>query len=334
MRDAGALLRDAIVVDLLVPSAPGGTSAPKDFDAFTAQFVNSGVTWVTFTLVTDMDASVEATTLAIAAARSHILTRPQSYILVDSAADIERAKREHKLAVSFNFQGTNAFAGRLDLIEVYRRLGVTHALMCFNEKNAVADGCYERTDAGLSRYGLRVIREMNRVGMIVDVSHTGIRSSLEAIDVSEKPVIMSHSNVRALADHPRNISDAQIKAIAAKNGVIGIAGISAMTTSTDAPDAVSPQEIFRHIDYITRLVGPAHVGFGLDYIPNTQGLIAWIKSRPETFPADQHRNQMLSAGPQVIEPVVALMLQSGYPETDIRNILGANWLRVLRACAV
>lgn len=328
------LLRDSIVVDLLVPSAPGGTSAPKDFDAFAAQFTHSGVTWVTLTIVTDMDASVEATILAIAAARSHILTRPESYVFVDSTDDIERAKREHKLAVSFNFQGTNAFTGRLDLIEIYRRLGVTHALMCFNEKNAVADGCYERTDAGLSRYGLKVIREMNRVGMMVDVSHTGIRSSLEAIEASAKPVIMSHSNARALADHPRNISDEQIKAIAAKNGVIGIAGISAMTTSTDAPDAVSPQEIFRHIDYIAQLVGPAHVGLGLDYIPNTQGLIAWIKSRPETFPADQHRTQMLSAGPQVIEPLVSLMLESGYPETDIRNVLGANWLRVLRACTV
>jgi membrane dipeptidase len=185
----------------------------------------------------------------------------------------------------------------------------------------------------LSRYGLRVIREMNRVGTMVDVSHTGIRSSLEAIDASAKPVIMSHSNVRNLADHPRNICDEQIKAIAAKNGVIGIAGISAMTSSNDAPDAVSPQEIFRHIDYIAQLVGPAHVGFGLDYIPNTQGLIAWIKSRPETFPADQHRKQMLSAGPQVIEPTVNLMLQSGYSEADARNISGGNWLRVFRTCA-
>jgi membrane dipeptidase len=145
---------------------------------------------------------------------------------------------------------------------------------------------------------------------------------------------MSHSNVRALANHPRNVCDEQIKAIAAKNGVIGIAGISAMTTSTDAPDAVFPRALFRHVDYIAQLVGPAHVGFGLDFIPDTQGLIAWIKSRPETFPADQNRTQMLSAAPQVIEPIVDLMLQAGYCAADVRIVLGDNWLRVLRACEV
>jgi membrane dipeptidase len=252
-------------------------------------------------------------------------------VWVDSPNDVELAKRERKIAVSLNFQGTNAFAGRLDLIEVYRRLGVTQALLCFNEKNAVADGCYERTDAGLSRYGLRVVQEMNRVGMLVDVSHTGYHSSLEAIDASSKPVIMSHSNVRAIAEHPRNVTDEQIRAIARRQGVIGIAGISAMTASTDVPDAVAPATLFRHVDHIAQLVGGAHVGFGLDYIPDTSGLLAWIRSRPETFPADQHRTQMLSAAPAVIEPMVALMLRAGYAEADVRNVLGENWLRVFRA---
>jgi membrane dipeptidase len=330
---AATLVRGSIVIDLLVPSAPGCQSAPADFDTFVAQYPKSGVTWATFTVVTDSDASVEATILAIAASRAYFFKQPQSYVWVDTAHDIERAKREGKLAVSLNFQGTNAFAGRLDLIEIYRRLGVTQALLCFNEKNAVADGCYERTDAGLSRYGLRVVQEMNRVGMLVDVSHTGLRSSLDAIEASSRPVIMSHSNVRALADHPRNITDEQIKAIAATQGVIGIAGISAMTSNTDAPDAVSPQVLFRHVDYIAQLVGVAHVGFGLDFIPNTEGLLAWIKRRPETFPADQHRTQMLSAAPHVIEPIVDLMLQAGYSETDARNVLGENWLRVFKAAA-
>jgi membrane dipeptidase len=329
--EVAALLRASIVVDLLVPSAPGAPSAPRDFASFVDEYRAAGVSWATFTVATDIDASVEATVLSIAAARSFFLRDRERCVWAGSADDIQRAKREGKLAVSLNFQGTNAFYGRVDLIETYRRLGVTQALLCFNEKNAVADGCYERTDAGLSRFGLRVVGEMNRVGMMVDVSHTGPRSALEAIEASAAPVIMSHSNARAIADHPRNVSDAHIRAIAAKQGVIGIAGINAMTTGTDDEDSIGAQALFAHVDHIVQLVGPEYVGFGLDYIPNTDGLIAWIRSRPETFPADQHRTRMHSAGPRVIEPVAALMLEAGYGEDGLRKVLGNNWLRVFRA---
>ena len=105
-----------------------------------------------------------------------------------------------------------------------------------------------------------------------------------------------------------------------------------MTASTDVPDAVAPATLFRHVDHIAQLVGAAHVGFGLDYIPDTSGLLAWIRSRPETFPADQHRTTNALGGPgKVIEPMVALMLRAGYAEADVRNVLGENWLRVFRA---
>jgi membrane dipeptidase len=328
--EAAALMRASTVADILVPSAPGGSSAPSDFCAFVDQYRAAGVTWATFTVATDVDASVEASILAIALARSFFLKQSERCVWVESIGDVERAKRDRKLAVALNFQGTNAFAGRLELIEVYRRLGVTMALLCFNEKNAVADGCYERTNAGLSRFGLRVVQEMNRVGMLVDVSHTGRRSTHEAIEASLAPVIMSHSNVAAITDHPRNVTDEQIRAIAAKRGVIGIAGINAMTTGTDNADSISPAAVFQHVDYVAQLVGAAHVGFGLDYIPNTDGLVAWIKRRPETFPADQHRTKMLSAAPQIIEPITGLMLKAGYKEVDVRNVLGDNWLRVFR----
>ena len=329
--EAAALLRDSIIVDLLVPSAPGNPSAPRDFGSVVDEYRSAGVTWATFTVATDIDASVEATVLSIAAARAFFLGDRERCIWADSVDDIRRAKREGKLATSLNFQGTNAFYGRLELIESYRRLGVTQALLCFDEKNAVADGCYERTDAGLSRFGLRVVREMNRVGMMVDVSHTGPRSALEAIEASATPIIMSHSNVRAITDHPRNVSDAHIRAIAGKEGVIGIAGINAMTTGTDDDDSIGAEALFRHVDYIAQLIGPEFVGLGLDYIPNTDGLISWIKSRPETFPADQHRTRMLSASPGVIEPLTALMIKAGYGDSDVHGVLGNNWLRAFGA---
>lgn len=328
--EAASVYRSAFIVDMMVPVAPGETLQLEDFRSLVEGYIGAGIGWASFTVATDTPASVEATVFSIARARGFFTASPDAFELIESAADLDHAKALGKLAVSLNFQGTNPFAGRLDLIEAYRRLGVLHALLCYNEKNAIADGCYERTDAGLSRYGVRVIKEMNRVGMIVDVSHTGLRSSLEAIDASCRPVIMSHSNARALVDHPRNITDAQIKAIAHSDGVVGIAGINAMTTGSEDVNSVSPQALFRHIDYVAQLVGPRHVGFGLDYITDTASLVRHIKARPDTFPADQHWTCMRSAGPTVIAPIVDLMLKAGYGEPDIRGVLGENWIRVLR----
>lgn len=331
-REAAALFASSIVADLMVPSPESPLSG--EFAALTNRYLDAGITWASFTVATDSPASVEAAVLSIAAARAYFRDRADQFLLIESMADIKRAKDERKLAISLNFQGTNPFAGRLELIEVYKQLGIAHALLCYNEKNAVADGCYERTDAGLSRFGLRVVNEMNRVGMIVDVTHTGMRSSLEAIEASSKPVIMSHSNAHALVNHPRNITDLQIQAVAATDGVIGIAGINAMTTGDDGAESISPEAIFRHVDYVAQLVGPAHAGYGLDYIANTDLLLKMIKRRPDTFPADQHWTRMWSAGPDVIEPTVDLMLKAGYTDVDVRGVLGGNWMRVLETALV
>jgi membrane dipeptidase len=330
-REAIALFGSSIVADLMVPASPESpfSSLSGEFATLTDRYIDAGITWASFTVATDSPASVEATILSIAAARAYFRRRDDRFLLIESIADIKRAKEEHKLAVSLNFQGTNPFVGRLDLIEVYKHLGVAHALLCYNEKNAVADGCYERTDAGLSRFGLRVVNEMNRVGMIVDVTHTGRRSSLEAIEASSKPVIMSHSNAHALVNHPRNITDTQIRAVAATDGVVGIAGINAITTGGEDLESISPESIFRHVDYVVQLVGPAHAGYGLDYITKTDLLLKMIKLRPDTFPADQNFTRMWSAGPDVIEPTVDLMLKAGYTDADVRGVLGGNWMRVL-----
>ena len=140
---------------------------------------------------------------SIARERQYFLSMPDDYVLVETAEDIVRAKHEGKLAVGFHFQGTNPIAHNLAMVEVYYKLGIRHMLMCYNVKTPIGDGCQERTDAGLSHLGTTLVQEMNRVGMLVDVAHTGYHTSMDVFETSEAPVIISHANAWALCEHTR-----------------------------------------------------------------------------------------------------------------------------------
>ena len=122
-----------------------------------------------------------------------------------------RQMNQAKLALTFNLQETNPLDGNLDMIDVYYELGVRHMLLAYNQKNRVGDGCAERTDSGLSRFGVRVIQEMNRVGMLVDGTHSGYKTTMEAMEVCSVPFIFSHCNAWQVVPHYRNIKDDQIK---------------------------------------------------------------------------------------------------------------------------
>ncbi len=194
--------------------------------------------------------------------------------MVQTADDVLRAKREGRLGVVFTFQGTLAFERNAELVELFYRLGIRQALMAYNQRNHVGDGCHERTDAGLSRLGVEVVREMNRVGMLVDCTHTGYRTTMDVFEVAEGPVVFSHSNARALADHERNIADEQARACARTGGVVGVNGISLFLGGP--PDAAG---MFRHVDHWVQLLGAAHVGLGLDFVSDPEPLLAIVRAR-------------------------------------------------------
>jgi membrane dipeptidase len=327
-----ALLEKAVVVDLLVPDAPAATlpGVGRLFEEHVARFERSGVTFASFTIGLDHLASVEGQIKTIGAARRYFLTRPERFVFVRTVDDILAAKQSGKLAVNFHFQGTNALMGDLNLVEVYKQLGVGHMLMAYNEKNLVGDGCHERTDAGLSRFGVRLVEEMNRVGVGVDVSHTGYRTSMDVFEVAKGPVIFSHSNPRGLYEHERNIRDDQIKACAATGGVIGITGVG-LFMSAEGQD-VSAEMLIRQIDYIAQLVGPAHVGFGLDHIEDVAHLMGVIGANAGRYPEQggYAGKRLMFASPEVISDVAEGLLAKGYVEADVAGIIGGNWLRVFR----
>jgi membrane dipeptidase len=167
---------------------------------------------------------------------------------------------------------------------------------------------------------------MNRVGMIVDCAHTGYRTTMEAIEASRSPVIISHTNARALCDHPRCVFDDQIRACAAKGGVLGMTGLSGFLGGAGA----TPARLVDHVDHVANLVGPAHVGLGLDYVYDLETFELFVSRMPDRYPPGSGYQGMRQIEPEEVPRITEELLRRGYAEGEIRGILGENWLRVCR----
>ena len=251
--------------------------------------------------------------------------RPDEFVLVGTADDVLRAKEAGKLAVAFDLEGTDPLDGSLDMISLYYDLGVRQMLMAYNAANRVGGGCMSE-DAGLSDFGRRVVEEMNRVGMLVDCSHTGYRTTMDVMERSAAPVIFSHSNPRALCDHDRNVRDEQIRACAATGGVVGINGVGIFLGENDTRS----ERVVDHVAYVADLVGVEHVGLGLDYVFDQEELQQFVRDHPEVFPAGKSFDTIAFAAPEQIPEIAELLVARGFSEADTRAVLGGNWLRVAR----
>jgi membrane dipeptidase len=266
--------------------------------------------------------------------------RSDQLLHVLTAEDVWRAKREGKLGIIFHFQNTDPVEDNLALLRVYHRLGVRLIQLTYNRKNRVGDGCEERTDCGLSRFGVQLIQEMNRLGIIVDLSHTGYRTTMEAIEIAGAPPIFSHSNCKAVCDSPRNLTDEQIRAVAARGGVIGINGFPSFVAKATRPTL---EHFIAHIEHIAELVGPEHVGLALDYYEGMAGVATPERAQAlyadhlasgiwtaESYPAPPWHYpeglELPSGFPQLTEALVA----RGYKHDEIKKILGENFLRVFQ----
>jgi membrane dipeptidase len=320
---ATALHADALVCDMTLPWLAGYENQDTTLPRYTA----SGFNFVSLTVGHDRY-NLSTTVHHIADVKRRLKAEPEKYILVKAVEDILQAKKEGKLAIGFHFQGSEGLEGDKNMVDIYYELGVRHMLLAYNQKNRACDGCHERTDAGLSRYGVRLIEEMNRVGMILDLTHTGYRSTMEAIEVSEAPVIFSHSNAFAVMEHPRNIRDDQIKACAEKGGLIGINGIGQFL----GDDGATTENFVRHIDYLTGLVGPEHLGIGIDFVYYPDQMYRMFLANPDRFPEGySHKPAAWTYfSPEKLPEVTESLLNRSYSEADIRGILGENFLRVAR----
>ncbi|MDX1465686.1 MAG: dipeptidase [Halomonas sp.] len=259
-------------------------------------------------------------------AESSDLVRP-----VRTAADISRAKEEGKTGIIYGFQNAHAFEDQIGYVEIFKQLGVGIVQMCYNTQNLVGTGCYER-DGGLSGFGREIVAEMNRVGIMCDLSHVGETTSREVIEASEKPVCYSHCLPSGLKEHPRNKSDAELKFIADHGGFVGV---TMFTPFLRAGVDATVDDYVEAIEYVMNIVGEDAIGIGTDFTQgHDQAFFEWLTH-------DKGYARRLTRFGKIINPegirtigefgnLTEALSRRGFSEAQVRKIMGENWVRVLR----
>ena len=262
----------------------------------------------------------------IAALRHWLMARPEEYLLLLEADDVERARSTGRLAVGFDIEGANAVGDQLSLIQLYYDLGVRWMLMAYNTSNRAGGGCQDE-DGGLTNFGRAMVAEMERVGMLLCLSHTGHRTVREVLAMATQPLIFSHSNCAALHPHPRNIPDELIRACAATGGVVGINGVGIFLGKND----ISSETYARHVDHVVQLVGPAHVSIALDYVFDMRELEEHLEKMKGTFPPGLgYEMGARFVPPEQLEEIVVTLQGWGYSDADLTALLGGNLLRLAK----
>jgi membrane dipeptidase len=325
VNSAPAVYRSTTVIDGLVV-APASGRVVKELLA-------SGISACNWTVTSHRDETLVAINKII---QFYWLLEqfPDVTLLVEHASDLDRAKREGKLGIILGFQGGSPLGHNVHLVRVFHRLGVRIIQLTYNEANALGAGALESSDSGLTSLGVQAVQEMNRIGVVIDLSHVGRRATLQAIEISTDPVIFSHSNPRTLQENPRNISDEQIRRCAAKGGVVGLATFSAFVGDTYGGKHPGLDAYFRQMDHVLNLVGPDHVAIGTDIFLDPTDGVWWRAVTGRLYP---DVSQGMTYETHNIEgfmhqsdfpSVAAAMLERGYDEQTVRKILGDNWRRV------
>jgi membrane dipeptidase len=267
----------------------------------------------------------------------HELPDPNiAHIPVLSVKDILECRRQGKVGIIFGLQGGGYwFDKEFLLLRTAYRLGVRIVGVSYQMRTIYTDGVAEGTNVGISQAGRKLVKELNEIGAVIDLSHTGERSALEIIELSSDPVIFSHSGVRAIGPIAENVSDVQIDAIEKNGGVIGIPAFSPdLMRDPSNPTWPTVDDFVEHIDYIVQKVGVDHVGYGLDYAyrrkqedQDTHN-VKYGGFLPHLL-VETTQIQGLQ-GPNEIGNATSRLLKLGYSEEDIGKILSGNFLRVFK----
>ena len=261
-------------------------------------------------------------------------------MLCRTADEVLAARDKGRLGIVIGTQGASMMdsADHFWRLEAMVRMGLRFLGLAYTTANAFGDGCGEKRDAGLSYLGEELIERVNTLPLMIDLSHCGHRTRAEAAALARAPVC-THSNSDAVRPNGRNTTDATVRAMAAKGGMIGVCGLpQSLADSTPTLD-----DLLNHIDHLVRLVGVHHVGIGMDYVESYQdapsvvappSVVTWRTRRPDIFgPLAAFGRQSYPIGVESVRKLSNLtqgLLERGHGETDVEALLGANWLRALR----
>ncbi len=329
---------DAIVIDFL--ASPGYFNYPLDpplDDVMVGHAVNSGITAVNLTV----SRSGFADTVAkIARWMTNIERNPDTLTQVRNVSQLLEAKERGRFGIVFGFQDTTPIGGDLDNLRVFQDLGVRVVQLTYNVRNLVGDGCLETANGGLSRFGHAVVERMNELGLLVDSSHCGQRTTAEAIAASQQPVAITHSGCTAVAPHPRSKHDAELRAMADSGGVIGIYLMPFLSPGR----ASTGDDVIAHIEHAINVCGEDHVGIGSDLstTPIDGSDEYWSRHREFVTSRIERGVAAPNEDPDILftvqdlnvdrrmELIADRLSARDHSDDRIGKVLGGNWLRLMR----
>jgi len=282
------------------------------------RLIEGGVTCQTFAMYTGNrpivpDATLNALKMVDVFYES--VKRNDEMVAVTKAEEILNAKKQGKVAGMLSIEGAEPLMGDIGLLRVFYRLGVRMLSFAWNFRTPFADGIgAKRSESKLPELGIQALEEMVNLGMVFDVSHLCDSNFWDVADVMDGPFIASHSNCRALSDHPRNLTDDMLKALAEKGGVTGMNYAPSFVVPRDKINAgykPTIEDLVNHIDHIVKVVGINHVGLGSDF----DGI-----GQPPTGLEDVSK----------VPNITRVLVKRGYSDEDIKKILGGNFLRVFK----
>ena len=331
-----SLYRKAFVLDANTLASIGYVGTNEDAQKQLQLIRESGLSAIKSTLG-NATGTFEETVADIALAQTLIEKHPDLFVKVTRHADLERAAREHKVAVIFSFEAASMLDDKIERIEMFRQLDVLVMQLTYNRKSPFGFGCLEGDADGLTPLGRDAVAKMNALGVALDLSHANTRTTADGIAASTKPPVFTHAGCRAVFAHPRNKEDREMKALADKGGVMGIYMMPFLTEDTRQPHL---DDFLKHMAHALDVCGEDHVGIGTDsiFFEVTDGDLKDIAAQEEQrkksgvgAPGENRPPYIPDAnGPQKLERVTQGLLKRGYSERVVEKILGLNFSRAFK----
>lgn len=268
--------------------------------------------------------------------------KDKKIVIAKTAEDIYRAKKEGKKAIILAFQDPKSIGDSLDRLRVFYELGIRVIQMTYNHTNYIGTGCIESVDGGLTDFGKNVLKKMNELGIIADISHCGKKTGIDVLKYSEKPIVISHAGVNFLTENPRNKTDEELKLLKENGGVIGLSSWGPLCWKKETKRRPTLGEFVDHIDYVVNLIGIDHVGFGGDSTLDDSKDEKGLAEQSTTYPAVvKEYNECIGIDPNTrhaegvkgswqIKNVINELDKRGYSKEDINKFTGGNFMRVIK----